>query len=109
MEPRPRGIVAEARHDTHGRLKWVAVFCFGFWACQFRSLSFSRCCGGDMQINATTYPLGSPDTAESSVSAISWSAIFAGSVVAASTPLVLLLIGAGFGFACMSPWLTATT
>lgn len=62
-----------------------------------------------MQINPTTYPLGSRDTAESSVSAISWAAIFAGSVVAASTTLVLLLIGAGFGFASISPWPNAST
>jgi hypothetical protein len=42
--------------------------------------------------------------AESSVSAGSWAAIFAGAVVAASVSLILLALGAGLGFASLSPW-----
>jgi hypothetical protein len=41
---------------------------------------------------------------ESSVSAISWPAIFGGGIAAASTTLLLLLIGSGFGLAMVSPW-----
>lgn len=37
-------------------------------------------------------------------SAASWPAIFAGAVVAASVSLVLLALGAGLGFASVSPW-----
>ena len=43
-------------------------------------------------------------TTESAVSAISWPAIFGGAVVAASTTLILVLIGSGLGFALVSPW-----
>lgn len=53
---------------------------------------------------ADTYPLDSRVTAESSASAISWAAIFGGGIVAASTTLVLVLIGTGLGFAMVSPW-----
>ncbi|HVO47934.1 MAG TPA: hypothetical protein VMT29_16540 [Steroidobacteraceae bacterium] len=37
-------------------------------------------------------------------SAVSWRAIFAGALVAGSATLVLVLFGAGFGFAALSPW-----
>jgi hypothetical protein len=53
---------------------------------------------------ADTYPLDSRLTAESPVSAISWPAIFGGAIVAASTTLVLVLVGSGLGFALVSPW-----
>ena len=53
---------------------------------------------------ADTYPLDSRVTAESSVSAITWPAIFGGAIVAASTTLILVLIGSGLGFALVSPW-----
>jgi len=53
---------------------------------------------------ADTYALDSGITTESSVSAISWPAIFGGAIVAASTTLILMLIGSGLGFAMVSPW-----
>jgi hypothetical protein len=40
----------------------------------------------------------------SSVSAVSWPAIFAGTVVAAAASLVLVVVGAGIGFGSLSPW-----
>jgi hypothetical protein len=59
------------------------------------------------------YPMDQRVAAESSVSAISWPAIFGGGIAAASTTLLLLLIGSGFGLAMTSPWpnsgATATT
>ena len=36
--------------------------------------------------------------------AASWGAIFAGAVVAVATSLILLTLGAGLGFAALSPW-----
>ena len=36
--------------------------------------------------------------------AASWGAIFAGAVVAVATSLILLILGAGLGFAAISPW-----
>src|ERR1700761_7993037 len=39
-----------------------------------------------------------------SQSAASWPAIFAGAVVAAATSLILITLGAGLGFASVSPW-----
>ncbi|HMA52621.1 MAG TPA: hypothetical protein VKP60_22830 [Magnetospirillaceae bacterium] len=41
---------------------------------------------------------------ESSASAVSWPAIFAGAVVAAALALILIGLGAGLGFASVSPW-----
>jgi hypothetical protein len=41
---------------------------------------------------------------DAQASAVSWSAIVAGAVVAAATSLILLALGAGFGFASVSPW-----
>jgi hypothetical protein len=41
---------------------------------------------------------------ESFGSAVSWGAVLAGAFVASATYLMLLLAGAGFGFASMSPW-----
>ncbi|HEY2112630.1 MAG TPA: hypothetical protein VGH25_12975, partial [Dongiaceae bacterium] len=43
-------------------------------------------------------------TEESSGSALSWSAIIGGAVAAASVTLILLSLGAGLGFASLSPW-----
>jgi hypothetical protein len=52
-------------------------------------------------------------TNESSVSAVSWAAILAGAAVAAAASLLLVALGAGLGFASLSPWsgegLSATT
>src|SRR6516164_8477083 len=41
---------------------------------------------------------------ESSVSAISWGSIIAGSFAIAASSLILLAIGSGFGLASVSPW-----
>jgi hypothetical protein len=43
-------------------------------------------------------------TAESSVSAVSWPAIFGGAFVAAAASLVLVALGSGLGLASVSPW-----
>jgi hypothetical protein len=43
-------------------------------------------------------------TAEASRSAVSWAAIIAGAVTAAAMSLILLSLGAGLGFAAVSPW-----
>jgi len=57
-----------------------------------------------MQMETAAYPADSRVTAESSVSAISWPAIFGGAIAASSITLVMLLIGSGLGFASLSPW-----
>ena len=41
---------------------------------------------------------------ESSVSAVSWPAVFGGTFVALSVSLILLALGSGFGLASLSPW-----
>jgi hypothetical protein len=47
---------------------------------------------------------------EAAMSAVSWGAILAGGVAAASLTLILLAFGAGVGFSSISPWsATATT
>jgi hypothetical protein len=43
-------------------------------------------------------------TDESSQSAVSWAAIFSGSVVAVAVTLVLVALGAGLGLTSISPW-----
>jgi hypothetical protein len=43
-------------------------------------------------------------TAESSQSAVSWSAILCGATVAAATTLILVPLGSGLGLASVSPW-----
>jgi hypothetical protein len=43
-------------------------------------------------------------THESAVSAVSWSAIFAGAFAAAAAALVLAAVGSGFGLASVSAW-----
>ena len=43
-------------------------------------------------------------TTESPVSAVSWSAIWAGAIAAAATSLLLVILGTGLGFASLSPW-----
>ena len=45
-----------------------------------------------------------PPNLESSRSGVSWGAILAGGVTAAAISLILLLIGAGLGFASLSPY-----
>ena len=43
------------------------------------------------------------------MSAVSWGAILAGGVAAASLTLILLAFGPGVGFSSISPWSTAAT
>jgi hypothetical protein len=43
-------------------------------------------------------------TTEAAVSAVSWSAIWAGAIAAAATSLLLVILGTGLGFASLSPW-----
>ena len=40
----------------------------------------------------------------STTSAVAWPAVFAGAVIAASLTLILAALGAGLGFAALSPW-----
>lgn len=53
-------------------------------------------------VSLDLYPSG---VASASVaSAVSWSAIFAGTVAAMAMTLILIAIGSAFGFASVSPW-----
>jgi hypothetical protein len=69
---------------------------------------FARLSGAERLMNtpAQRLPIQGTDdsTVESSVSAVSWSAILAGAFAAVSTTLILLAIGSGLGLASMSPW-----
>jgi hypothetical protein len=49
-------------------------------------------------------PASAVATPESSVSAVSWPAIFGGAFVAAGATVVLVALGSGFGLASVSPW-----
>lgn len=53
-------------------------------------------------VNPDLYPSGVGSA--SSASAVSWSAIFAGTVAAVAMTLILISIGSAFGFASVSPW-----
>lgn len=55
-----------------------------------------------MSIPVSTSAIAS--TTESSDSAVSWGAIFAGAAAAAAVTLVLMLLGSGFGLTMVSPW-----
>jgi hypothetical protein len=52
----------------------------------------------------TAIPASAVATPESSVSAVSWPAIFGGAFVAAAATVVLVALGSGFGLASVSPW-----
>jgi hypothetical protein len=52
----------------------------------------------------TGYPNAALINADNSVSAVSWPAIAAGTVVAAAASLLLVALGAGAGFGALSPW-----
>lgn len=58
-------------------------------------------------------PIDGLSSTSSSISAVSWPAIWAGAAVAAATSLLLVALGTGLGFASLSPWrgegITATT
>jgi hypothetical protein len=45
-----------------------------------------------------------PASPESSVSAVTWPAIFGGAIVAAAASIVLVALGSGLGLASVSPW-----
>ena len=53
-------------------------------------------------VSPDLYPSGIASA--SSTSAVSWSAIFAGTVAAVAMTLILIAIGSAFGFASVSPW-----
>ena len=55
-------------------------------------------------IAAVPLASGSTTANESSVSAVSWPALFAGATVAVAVSLLLAALGAGLGFASISPW-----
>jgi hypothetical protein len=52
----------------------------------------------------TQYRAGVTATPESSVSAVTWPAIFGGAFVAAASSIVLVALGSGLGLASVSPW-----
>jgi hypothetical protein len=59
----------------------------------------------DIRTPTTGYPeVATVEGAARSGSAVSWSAISAGAVVAASTTLLLIALGGGVGLASLSPW-----
>jgi len=53
-------------------------------------------------VDPDLYPAGTPN--ESAVSALSWSAIVAGTVAAIAITLTLLTLGSAFGLGSVSPW-----
>ena len=53
-------------------------------------------------VDPDLYPSGAP--APSNGSAVSWSAVIAGTVAAVALTLVLLALGSAFGLASVSPW-----
>ena len=53
-------------------------------------------------VDPQLYPAGT--TIDPASSAVSWSAIFAGTVTAVGVSLTLLVIGSAFGLASISPW-----
>ena len=66
-----------------------------------------------MNINAATaaadsgilpYDIRDPSKGSSSLSAVSWAAVFAGAIAAAALSLILLILGTGLGLSAVSPW-----
>jgi hypothetical protein len=55
-----------------------------------------------MNVSPDSYPAAVEES--SSVSGVSWGAIFAGAAGAAALSLILILLGSGLGFSAMSPW-----
>ena len=49
-------------------------------------------------------PLATDSASESVLSAVTWPAVAAGGIVAASTSLILVALGSGLGLAASSPW-----
>jgi hypothetical protein len=58
----------------------------------------------DLQVTHREEDIGAASYQGRPKSAASWGAIFAGSLVAIALSLVLMALGAGLGFASMSPW-----
>lgn len=60
-------------------------------------------------MNEPRYPVNSPSAVmpgeAAAVSGVSWAAVLAGAAVAAAVSVLLLALGAGLGFASISPWL----
>jgi hypothetical protein len=52
----------------------------------------------------TTYPDTHLPVPTTSISAVSWGAIFAGAAAAAALSLILLMLGSGLGLTSVSPW-----
>lgn len=57
-----------------------------------------------VRVSGEQYLAPGVSAAESPVSAISWAAIIAGAFAIAAISLILLALGAGLGFASVSPW-----
>lgn len=57
-----------------------------------------------LPIDPMTYPGEVPATHHTHNAVASWSAVFAGAIVAAAATLLLTALGAGLGFAEISPW-----
>lgn len=55
-------------------------------------------------MSLTDMNVGISATPESSTSAVSWGAIFAGATAAVSITILLTLLGSGFGLTMVSPW-----
>lgn len=58
-------------------------------------------------VRAEAYGSSEMPNLESSLSGVTWSAIFAGAVAAASLSLILFALGSGLGFSSVSPWSNA--
>lgn len=61
--------------------------------------------GGDYKNTATEYRSDLLTTSSANLSAVSWSAIFAGAAASAVLSLVLLILGTGLGLSSISPWI----
>src|SRR4051812_25501178 len=89
---RPRGLRSAVRNCQHSHsFPWQPTF----EGATVETLTAHRATGLD--------PIR-PATPESSVSAVTWPAIFGGAMVAAATSIVLVALGSGLGLASVSPW-----
>jgi len=61
----------------------------------------------DTPLRSDPYGSSEMPNLESALSGVTWSAIIAGAVGAASLSLILLALGSGLGFASVSPWADA--
>ena len=89
------------------RISWVAEFycgCLAYHCPSFYCLPCARTDDAVMIGIPSTPPAFDEHTRLRATSAASWTAILAGATVAVSLSLVLLTLGAGLGFASISPW-----